>query len=99
MRLGHYSTAGPNAGGATCMNAEEAYRLLSESEDYRVLRRVPEASQWKLKPAQGETRRALNVDTETTGLDQDQDEVVELALLPFEYERDSGRIVAVGEKN
>jgi hypothetical protein len=30
------------------------------------------------------------------GLDQDTDEIIELALLPFKYERNTGAIVRVG---
>lgn len=79
------------------MDFEEAARQLSGSNDYRILRRVPDVSRWGLRPASGETRRAVLVDTETTGLD-DSDEVIELALLPFEYERDTGRIVSVDQQ-
>jgi DNA polymerase-3 subunit epsilon len=79
------------------MDLSEAERLLAASPDHRVLRRVPPAAEWNLGPANDETRRAVLVDTETTGLDQDIDEVIELALLPFEYERDTGRIVSVDE--
>lgn len=79
------------------MDLAQAERLLAASPDYRVLRRVPSVAAWKLEPARGEIRRAVLVDTETTGLDQDRDEVIELALLPFDYERDTGRIVAVDE--
>jgi hypothetical protein len=43
---------------------------------------------WPLAIARGETRRGVFIDTETTGLDLDTDEVIELALMPFEYERD-----------
>ncbi len=91
----------PRRAGRRCyisgMSLFEAERLLSESPDYRLLRRVPATGQWRLSATEGETRRAVLVDTETTGLDQDTDEVIELALLPFEYERDSGRIVSVDE--
>lgn len=80
------------------MNLPEAERLIEESSDYRLIRRVPPVSDWGLMPASGETRRAVLVDTETTGLDQDSDEVIELALLPFDYERDTGRVVAVQER-
>jgi DNA polymerase-3 subunit epsilon len=79
------------------MNLSDAERLLRASPDYRVLRRVPPPRAWGLAPPTGETRRAVLVDTETTGLDPEADEVIELALLPFEYERDTGRIVAVDE--
>lgn len=82
----------------TDMGLAAAERLLSASADYRVLRRVPAVRHWKLPHAAGETRRAVLVDTETTGLDSDVDEVIELALLPFEYERNTGRIVTVDER-
>jgi DNA polymerase III subunit epsilon len=72
-------------------------RLLRANPDYRVLKRVPPLNEWKFEPASSEVRRAVLVDTETTGLDQDRDEVIELALLPFEYERETGRVVAVDD--
>src|SRR5688572_8764472 len=81
----------------TGMDISEAERLIEASPDHRLLRRVPPPSRWALIPAASETRRAVFVDVETTGLDQDSDEVIELALVPFEYERDSGRIVGVEE--
>lgn len=77
------------------MDLRDAEALIEASPDHRLLRRVPAVSDWGLSPASRETRRALLVDTETTGLDPDCDEVIELALLPFEYERDTGRIVSV----
>lgn len=79
------------------MDLRAAERLIEANGDYRLLRRVPPVSLWKLSPSRGELRRAVFVDTETTGLDRDVDEVIELALLPFEYERDTGRIVHVDE--
>lgn len=79
------------------MTLFEAERLLARDPNYRVLRRVPAPGQWRLGGAGGQTRRAVLVDTETTGLDQDKDEVIELALLPFEYDFESGRIVSVDE--
>ena len=42
------------------------------------------------------TRRGLFVDVETTGLDPIQDEIIELAMVPFEYGLD-GQIYSVGE--
>jgi DNA polymerase-3 subunit epsilon len=79
------------------MDINEAERLIEGSPDHRLLRRVPEPSHWPLSPAVSETRRGVFIDVETTGLDTDIDEVIELALLPFEYERESGRIVTVDE--
>ncbi len=79
------------------MDLRKAEHLIEANGDYRLLRRVPPASEWRLDAPRGELRRAVFVDTETTGLDHDVDEVVELALLPFEYERDTGKIVRVDE--
>lgn len=77
------------------MDLTDAARLIETSPDFRLLRRVPAPAAWHLAGARGETRRGVFVDTETTGLDSDGDEIIELALLPFEYARDSGAIVRV----
>lgn len=77
------------------MDVTDAARLVEASPDFRLLRRVPGPTDWALQRVTGETRRGVFVDTETTGLDQDTDEVIEMALLPFEYERDTGAIVRV----
>jgi DNA polymerase-3 subunit epsilon len=79
------------------MDLSEAARLVETSPDFRLLRRVPPPRDWPLNAASAETRRGVFVDTETTGLDLDTDEVIELALLPFEYERDTGAIVSVDQ--
>lgn len=79
------------------MDITDAARLIEASPDFRLLRRVPAQGAWPLSAARGETRRGVFVDTETTGLDPDVDEVIELALLPFEYERDTGAIVRVDQ--
>jgi DNA polymerase-3 subunit epsilon len=75
------------------INAAEA--MIASSPDYRLLRRVPPADAWELPRNAHDVRRAVFVDTETTGLDPSEDEVIELALLPFEYERETGAIVRV----
>lgn len=77
------------------MDIAEAARLIEANPDFRLLRRVPAPRDWPLSSPRGETRKGVFVDTETTGLDHDSDEVIELALLPFEYERETGLIVSV----
>ncbi len=79
------------------MTLTEAERLIEASDNHRLLRRVPPARNWRLAKPKGELRRAVLVDTETTGLDHGVDEVIELALLPFDYERDTGRIARIDE--
>ncbi len=43
----------------------------------------------------GLTKRGVVIDVETTGLSTERDDVVQLAVLPFDYEPDTGRILTV----
>jgi DNA polymerase-3 subunit epsilon len=66
---------------------------LSLSPDYRVLRRLVPRSPYV--PSVGmDTKTAVLLDTETTGLDARKDEVIELGMVKFDYLPD-GRIVGV----
>ncbi|EFI52811.1 MAG: 3'-5' exonuclease [Afipia sp.] len=68
---------------------------LEASSDYRVLRRLrPRPTVEGFDVA--ETRTGLMVDVETTGLDPDRDEIIELAMVPFRYALD-GTVVEVLE--
>lgn len=78
------------------MNTDEAERLLSISPDHKVLKRIPRATAWGLRSTSDKVLRGVYVDVETTGLSE-SDEVIELALLPFEYERDTGVVARVLE--
>lgn len=68
---------------------------LEASGAYRVLRRLatPFAPLEPLAPGQ---RRGLYVDVETTGLDPDRDEILELAMVPFTYGL-AGEVTAIGQ--
>ena len=57
--------------------------VLEAQGDYRVLRRL--RSPEPLREAPAGTRRALLADVETTWLDPDRDEIIELAMVPFFY--------------
>jgi DNA polymerase-3 subunit epsilon len=62
--------------------------------DWRLLRRL--AIPDRFNDRQGGTiKRALIVDVETTGLSIETDEVIQLAMLAFDYEVESGRILTV----
>jgi DNA polymerase III subunit epsilon len=66
---------------------------LSRSADYRVLRRlVPRPP---FTPSIGQhTRTAVLLDTETTGLDAQKNEIIELGMVKFDYFPD-GRVAGV----
>ena len=66
---------------------------LEASEEYKCLRKLHH--HWPLKIDAPHTRRGLFVDFETTGLDANRDQILEIALVGFEYRLD-GRICAVG---
>ncbi|RYG89598.1 MAG: 3'-5' exonuclease [Alphaproteobacteria bacterium] len=68
---------------------------LEQSGEYRVLRRL--ARRPDLEPARHDVlRQGLFVDVETTGLDPVNDEIIELAMVPFTYTQD-GRLLSTGE--
>src|SRR3546814_19010690 len=66
---------------------------LNASGNYRVLRRL--LPRTVVTAADGTpTRTGLFIDVETTGLDHQKDEVIELAMVPFTYSLD-GRIFEI----
>lgn len=76
------------------MELDEAVSVLSASPDYRLLRRVPPVEQWTLAEPSGAVGRGVVVDCESTGLEP-ADEVTELAVIPFDYDKATGRVVKV----
>lgn len=62
--------------------------------EWRLLRRLHMPEKFN-EPQGGEIKRALVVDVETTGLNLETDDVTQLAMLPFEYEVETGRILTV----
>ena len=58
---------------------------LEQTNDYRILRRLPTAAHYAEPPDGTELRRGLIVDVETTGLDPARDKIIELAILPCDF--------------
>ena len=64
--------------------------VLDAHPDYRVLRRLPVCLDWGDVPSLGRTR-ILILDTETTGLDQSKEKIIELAMLRLDVDSATGR--------
>lgn len=69
---------------------------LEDSEDYRVLRRFVPPTRYHEGDG-SPTASALVVDVETTGFDPARERIIEFCGVPFAFEKESGRILEVGQ--
>src|SRR5712692_72191 len=76
---------------------EELEKLASSLEghpDFRVLRRLNVKACYS-NPDGRPLAKGVIVDTETTGLHAGQDKVIEIGLVAFEFDRDTGEVFRI----
>jgi DNA polymerase-3 subunit epsilon len=73
----------------------EAARLLDDQPEFRVLRRLVPVDRLHAGPPQGRARIGVAIDVETTGLDRDNDRIIELAVQRFRFD-ERGRVIEIG---
>ncbi len=72
--------------------AEHLAQALEQHPDFKVLRRLtPQREIWPVLPGQV-LQRGIVLDTETTGLNIENDAVIELGMLVFEFDPVNGRV-------
>lgn len=69
------------------ISPEEAVAVLKESSEFRVLRRLVPTAKTNAN-LKAEKLVGIILDVETTGLDSELDEVIELAMLKFNFDRE-----------
>jgi DNA polymerase-3 subunit epsilon len=74
------------------MDLEASALRLEATGDYRILRRFrPEST--PLHSATGTLASGVVLDVETTGFDAATDRIIQLAVVPFQYLKESGQII------
>lgn len=68
---------------------------LQASPDYRVLRRLQQPSRYCPDASPDCMRSALLVDVETTGLSHSSDAIIELGVILFTFDKDTGQICEI----
>lgn len=73
----------------TPLSIDDLIEVLERDGNHRVLKRVPEVEHYRdFKTPGSKLPSGLLVDVETTGLDTAADKIIEIALLPFSFDRD-----------
>ena len=70
---------------------------LDASPDYHVLRRFDPPRSYASPTGKEQIRTAVALDVETTGMDRRSDAIIQLSMVPFTYDPESGRIFDVGD--
>ena len=87
---GTFTGVGASPAVSPASDPEAFAALLDAHPDYRVLRRLPVRLHWDDAATTGRTR-VLILDTETTGLDQSKEKIIELAMLRLDVDTATGQ--------
>lgn len=87
-----YSSGGYLPNDSQSRNTLEDYAsVLERSDDYRVLRRLKPSTTFAETPPNSNLATGVVVDTETTGLDPNSDRIIEVGIIVFQYDPNSGQ--------
>ena len=73
---------------------KDAVQLLDAHPDYRLIRRIQSRTAFAESEEQNLSRGVV-VDTETTGINSDKDAIIELGMVLFEYDEETGQAFRV----
>lgn len=76
------------------ISVAEALQCLDLHADYRVIRRISPRTSFA-EHAEKKLARGVVVDTETTGINADKDAIIELGMVLFEYDVETGQAYRV----
>ena len=65
---------------------EKLAKELTATGDYKVIKRFMPVDAYNTNPPQ-DVKIGIYLDTETTGMDPDEDSIIELAMVPFEFDK------------
>ena len=78
----------------SAQNISEAVLLLASHPDYKIIRRI--APRNSFAESDGRTlSKGVVVDTETTGTDYDKEAIIELGMVLFEFDPETGVVYNV----
>ena len=76
------------------MSTQDLINQLEKDGEYRVLKKL-DLNQTYNEDDGSDKKIAIFLDTETTGTDVDHDQIIELGMVAFEYNSDSGKIYRI----
>jgi len=76
------------------MSIQDLINQLEKDGEYRVLKKL-DLNQTYNEDDGSDKKIAIFLDTETTGTDVDHDQIIELGMVAFEYNSDSGKIYRI----